>query len=167
MRAIQEALAPELINRIDEQLIFNRLSPSTLRDIVDIRLKEVAQRLAPQRIRIDVSNEAKDWLAEHGYEPRYGARPLNRLITKTLLNPLARAIIKGTIRSGDLVPVEKANEGVVILEQHEELSAKDTLNAADVDPSSSPETDHDQRSSSSTQAKSSDDDWKVVDAGGR
>lgn len=157
IRAIQEALAPELINRIDEQLIFNRLSPSTLRDIVDIRLKEVAQRLAPQRIRIDVTDEAKVWLAEHGYEPKYGARPLNRLITRKLLNPLARAIIKGTVRSGDVVPIEKVDDAIVIREQHEELSAQDALNAADVDLSSS----------TTTSEQKENDEWKVVDAGGR
>lgn len=129
LSAIQAALPPELINRIDEQLIFNRLSPAALRDIVDIRLKEAAQRLAPQRIRLNVSNDAKDWLAKHGFDPRYGARPLNRLMTKSLLNPLARALIQGTIREGDVVPItvneDNSERSLHIGEQHEPIKSSE------------------------------------------
>ncbi|PWN32850.1 uncharacterized protein FA14DRAFT_125905 [Meira miltonrushii] len=128
LQAIQAALPPELINRIDDQLIFNRLSASAIRDIVDIRLAEAGKRLTPQRITLDVSEEAKDWLARNGFDPRYGARPLNRLITKSLLNPLARSIIGGTVRSGDKVPVILAEngEGLQIVEQHDELKSSNT-----------------------------------------
>lgn len=153
IEAIQAALPPELINRIDEQLIFNRLSPTALRDIVDIRLREAGGRLAAQRISLDVSNEAKDWLAEHGYDARYGARPLNRLITKSLLNPLARSIIRGTVRSGDKVPVELAKDGngLQIVEQHSELSRQDN-----------------RRNSVREEDREADEasNWTVVDPGG-
>jgi ATP-dependent Clp protease ATP-binding subunit ClpB len=130
LQAIQASLPPELINRIDEQLIFNRLSASAIRDIVDIRLAEAGKRLTSQRITLDVKEEAKDWLARNGFDPRYGARPLNRLITKSLLNPLARRIIGGTVRSGDKVPVILAEngEGLQIVEQHEELKSSPTSN---------------------------------------
>lgn len=128
LQAIQAALPPELINRIDEQLIFNRLSASAIRDIVDIRLAEAGKRLAPQRITLDVKEEAKNWLAKNGFDPRYGARPLNRLITRSLLNPLARSIIGGTVRSGDKVPVILAENGVglKIVEQHDDLKTSST-----------------------------------------
>lgn len=132
LQAIQAALPPELINRIDDQLIFNRLSASAIRDIVDIRLAEAGKRLLPQRITLDVQEEAKDWLARNGFDPRYGARPLNRLITKSLLNPLARSIIGGTVRSGDKVPVILAEdgEGLQIVEQHEDLKSSSTNGSA-------------------------------------
>ena len=135
-RAIQAHLAPELINRIDDILFFNRLSPASLGGIVDIRLKEAGTRLASQRMSLDVSPDARSWLATNGYEPQYGARPLNRLITKTLLNPLAKAIIRGTIRAGDVVKVvaNDARDGIRIVELHPESSTAltdDALPAAE------------------------------------
>jgi len=155
-RAIQAQLAPELLNRIDDQLFFNRLSPSSLRGVVDIRLKEASVRLASQRIALDVSEEAKDWLAKNGYEPQYGARPLNRLITKSLLNPLARVIIKGTVKSGDVVKaiLDEERDEISIVELHDEASS--------FSPSSN--------GNDTTKVDSKDeqrDDWTVVDAGGK
>jgi ATP-dependent Clp protease ATP-binding subunit ClpB len=149
-RAIQAHLAPELINRIDDQLFFNRLSPLSLRGIVDIRLKEAGTRLVSQRISLDVSMEAKDWLAKNGYEPQYGARPLNRLITKTVLNPLARAIIKGTLRAGDIAQVvlnQDKNE-LRIVELHSEASSP-TI-----------------KSYTTSSTDDQDQDWEVVSPGG-
>lgn len=86
MQVIQASMAPELLNRLDEQLIFNRLSKESLRRIVDIRLKEVEARLAGRRITLDVDDDAKAWLAKQGYQPAYGARPLNRVIQRHLLS---------------------------------------------------------------------------------
>ncbi|KAG2194559.1 hypothetical protein INT47_006518 [Mucor saturninus] len=105
LEAVRHTFAPEFVNRIDEMVIFNRLSKAALRDIVDVRIKEVEERTADRRISIDVDMEARDWLGEHGYEPAYGARPLNRLIQKKLLNPLARLLIDGGIRTGETAKV--------------------------------------------------------------
>ena len=103
---MQRAFPPELLNRLDEQIIFNNLAPETLENIVSIRLKEVDQRLHDKRIVLRVSDEARRWLAKKGYEPAYGARPLNRLIQKRLLNPLASNIIQGKAKEGDTVEVD-------------------------------------------------------------
>ncbi|KAG1240118.1 hypothetical protein G6F68_017974 [Rhizopus microsporus] len=105
-------------------VIFNRLSKEALRDIVDVRIKEVEERTRDRRINIEVSKEARDWLGERGYDPAYGARPLNRLIQKKLLNPLARLLIDGGIRTGETakVTVEKLPVGetdLVIHRNHE------------------------------------------------
>ncbi|OBZ84115.1 Heat shock protein 78, mitochondrial [Choanephora cucurbitarum] len=105
MEAVKHSFAPEFINRIDEMVIFNRLSKKALRDIVDVRIKEVEERTADRRIKMDISLEARDWLGERGYDPAYGARPLNRLIQKKLLNPLARLLIDGGIRTGETAKV--------------------------------------------------------------
>lgn len=102
---VQHVFAPELLNRLDEQIIFNRLAPETMNGIVDIRLAEVQQRLHDKRIRLEVDEASKQWLAKKGYDPAYGARPLNRLIQKQLLNPLASALIQGQVRDGDTVHV--------------------------------------------------------------
>lgn len=102
---VQRAFPPELLNRLDELIIFNNLAPDTLNGIVAIRLREVADRLHDKRIKLSVDTEAEQWLAKHGYDPAYGARPLNRLVQKQLLNPLAAELIQGKINEGDTVEV--------------------------------------------------------------
>lgn len=86
-------------------MIFNRLSKSALREIVDVRLKEVQERIKDRRITLDVDVEARNWLSERGYDPAFGARPLNRVIQKSLLNPFARLLIDGGVRGGETAKV--------------------------------------------------------------
>jgi len=105
MDVVQASYPPEFLNRIDEFIVFKRLSREALRDIVDIRLKELQGRLDERRITLSVSDEVKAWLCEKGYQPRYGARPLNRLISKEVGNTLADRIIRGSIKSGDVAEV--------------------------------------------------------------
>jgi ATP-dependent Clp protease ATP-binding subunit ClpB len=105
MDVVQASYPPEFLNRVDEFIIFKRLSREALRDIVDIRLKELQARLDDRRITLSVSDEVKAWLCEKGYQPRYGARPLNRLISKEVGNLLADKIIRGSIKSGDVAEV--------------------------------------------------------------
>ncbi|KAK2731279.1 chaperone ATPase hsp78 [Myotisia sp. PD_48] len=100
MAIVQSSYPPEFLNRIDEFIIFKRLSKTALRDIVNIRIKELQSRLDDRRISLQVSDEIKDWLCEKGYDPRYGARPLNRLIAKEIGNHLADKIIRGKVTSG-------------------------------------------------------------------
>jgi ATP-dependent Clp protease ATP-binding subunit ClpB len=102
---------PEFLNRIDEFIIFNRLSKAALREIVDIRLRELQGRLDDRRITLEVSDNIKTWLCDRGYDTRFGARPLNRLIQKEIGNGLADQIIRGQVKGGDVVDVElKLNE---------------------------------------------------------
>ncbi|PIA18576.1 P-loop containing nucleoside triphosphate hydrolase protein [Coemansia reversa NRRL 1564] len=98
---VAQHFSPEFANRIDELIVFNRLSRTAIRKIVDVRLREVQEHLDDRRIKLDVSEDSKDWLAERGYDPLYGARPLNRVIHKRLLNPLARCLIDGSVRDGE------------------------------------------------------------------
>jgi len=117
MEVVQGSYAPEFLNRIDEFIIFKRLAKEALRDIADIRLKELQARLDDRRITLNVLPEAKDWLCEKGYEPRYGARPLNRLISKQIGNNLADKIIRGLVKSGDTatVTVKEGGEALEVL----------------------------------------------------
>ncbi|TPX14270.1 uncharacterized protein E0L32_000664 [Thyridium curvatum] len=105
MDVVAAAYPPEFLNRIDSFIIFKRLALSALRDIVDIRLRELQARLDDRRIALEVPGEVRDWLAERGYDPKFGARPLNRLITTEIGNGLADRIIRGQIKMGDVATV--------------------------------------------------------------
>ncbi|KAF8461879.1 P-loop containing nucleoside triphosphate hydrolase protein [Kalaharituber pfeilii] len=111
MEVVQHSYPPEFLNRIDEFIIFRRLSKEALREIVDIRLNEVQERLEDRRIKLDVPNDVREWLGEQGYDVRYGARPLQRLLSRAMLNPLAMRIIRGEIRSGETAKVRVAEGG--------------------------------------------------------
>lgn len=121
MNVVQHAYPPEFLNRIDEFIIFQRLSREAIRDIVDIRLQELQERLDDRRIKLDVDQEAREWLSTNGYDFRYGARPLNRLISKTLLNPLAVRLIRGEIRGNEVakIRVKEGGQGLEVLANRE------------------------------------------------
>ncbi|KAH8592474.1 P-loop containing nucleoside triphosphate hydrolase protein [Bisporella sp. PMI_857] len=114
MDVVTANYAPEFLNRIDEFIIFKRLSLEALRDIVDIRLKELQRRLDDRRITLEVDNTVRAWLAERGYDPKFGARPLNRLISKQIGNGLADKIIRGVVKTGDtaVVTINEASDGL-------------------------------------------------------
>ncbi|KAG0665778.1 chaperone ATPase hsp78 [Maudiozyma exigua] len=111
---------PEFINRIDDILVFNRLSKTVLRSIVDIRIKEIQERLNEKRLKLNLSLEAKDWLTDHGYDHFYGARPLNRLIHKEILNSMATYLLKGQLRNGETVNVVVDGKKLVVEPNHAE-----------------------------------------------
>jgi ATP-dependent Clp protease ATP-binding subunit ClpB len=111
MDVVSATYPPEFLNRLDEFIVFRRLSREALRDIVDIRLKELQQRLDDRRIVLECPDEAKQWLCDRGYDPKFGARPLNRLIAREIGNSLADRIIRGEIRSGDTAKVAINEEG--------------------------------------------------------
>lgn len=120
LEVVRHHFSPEFTNRIDELVIFNRLSQDNITGIVDVRLKEVEDRLADRHITLQVSEPAKKWLGEHGYEPIFGARPLNRLIQNRVLNPLARLIIDGGVRNGETANVIlDANNNIELTRNHE------------------------------------------------
>lgn len=102
---------PEFLNRIDEFIVFKRLSKDALRDIVDIRLKELQGRLVDRRITLSIPDPVRDWLADRGYDPAYGARPLNRLISREIGNSLADSIIRGQLKMGETAVVSIKEDG--------------------------------------------------------
>lgn len=111
MGLVSSLFPPEFINRIDEFIFFRRLSKSALRGIVDIRMNELQARVEDRRILLTVHDNVKDFLAEKAHDPRYGARPLNRLISKQIAAGLADSIMKSEIRSGDEAKVVIAQGG--------------------------------------------------------
>ncbi|KAG6251287.1 chaperone ATPase hsp78 [Claviceps purpurea] len=111
MDVVSHAYPPEFLNRIDAFILFKRLARSAIRDIVDLRLAELQRRLDDKRISLTVPDHVKDWLAERGYDPRFGARPLNRLITNEIGNGLADRIIRGQLKMGERAFVEMKDDG--------------------------------------------------------
>ncbi|HHC09358.1 MAG TPA: ATP-dependent chaperone ClpB [Actinobacteria bacterium] len=105
MGVVQSHFRPEFLNRIDDVIVFHRLSREDLRRIVEIQFERLRARLLERRIDVVLTPEAADWLAEHGYDPAYGARPLKRLLQRTVADPLALRVLAGDFREGDTVRV--------------------------------------------------------------
>jgi ATP-dependent Clp protease ATP-binding subunit ClpB len=109
MDALRAHFRPEFLNRVDEIIIFDRLSEDDLKKIVEIQLKRLSKRLEQQKIRLDLSDSAKQLLAREGYDPVYGARPLRRTIQKEILDPLSIDILEGKVREGHTVHIDAKN----------------------------------------------------------
>ncbi|MCW5850909.1 MAG: AAA family ATPase [Anaerolineae bacterium] len=101
---------PELLNRIDEIIVFHNLAQEHIRQIVDLQVKYLAQRMAEQHYTLALTDAARDWLSAEGYDPEYGARPLKRVIAREIEAPLSRQILSGAFKPGDTVVVDVAEE---------------------------------------------------------
>jgi ATP-dependent Clp protease ATP-binding subunit ClpB len=106
---MQSAFKPEFLNRLDEVIIFHRLSLEHIKGIVEIQLSLLRRRLAERDIKLDITDAAKGYLAQQGYHPAYGARPLKRLIQKEIQDHVALGILKGDFRDGDTVRIDESN----------------------------------------------------------
>jgi ATP-dependent Clp protease ATP-binding subunit ClpB len=106
MSVVRQAFKPEFLNRLDEVVLFDALGKDDLAHIVDLQLAAFDARLAPRRIRVTVTQAARQWLTDHGYDPLYGARPLRRLVQTAIGDPLARMLIGGEVTDGQTVAVD-------------------------------------------------------------
>ncbi|MGA9476794.1 MAG: ATP-dependent chaperone ClpB [Desulfobacterales bacterium] len=113
MDALRSHFKPEFLNRIDETIIFHNLSQEQLAEIVDIQVERLARRLAEKNIDLVLSQSAKAFVTEKGYDPVYGARPLKRVIQKLIENELSLEILNGNIREGDRVSAERKGDRIV------------------------------------------------------
>ena len=114
MAVVRASFRPEFLNRLDEIILFERLSREHMKGIVEIQLKRLEALLAERKIALDITDAVKRWLAEAGYDPVYGARPLKRTIQRSLQDPLARMILEGRIGDGDRVSVDAGESGLLI-----------------------------------------------------
>jgi ATP-dependent Clp protease ATP-binding subunit ClpB len=105
MEVVRRSFRPEFLNRLDEIILFNRLGRNEMKRIVDIQLRHLQQLLADRKIVLEINDKAKTWLANTGYDPVYGARPLKRVIQRELQNPLATSLLSGVIKDGETVRV--------------------------------------------------------------
>jgi ATP-dependent Clp protease ATP-binding subunit ClpC len=114
MGRLREAMRPEFLNRIDEIVLFRKLDKPQLREIVGLLLGATERRLAAREIAFDVTDAAIDWLAEHGYEPEYGARPLRRLIQREVDDRIAELFVAGELADGGAVTVDAATGALLV-----------------------------------------------------
>jgi len=112
MAAVRARFRPEFLNRIDDIILFHRLKRDQMAGIVDIQMKRIEKLLADRKIAIELDAKGRDWLANRGYDPAYGARPLKRVIQKYLQDPLAELILSGRVKDGDKVAVSATKFGL-------------------------------------------------------
>jgi len=114
MDMVRQHFRPEFLNRLDETVLFRRLQKSDMAAIVDIQLGRLRKLLSDRSIALELDAKALDWLAAEGYDPVYGARPLKRVIQRSLQNPLASRILEGSIAEGETVHVSAGPQGLLI-----------------------------------------------------
>lgn len=123
MLAVRTAFRPEFLNRLDEILIFNRLQKADMEKIVEIQLKQLAKRLEDRQLTLSWDAQAITYLANQGYDPVYGARPLKRVIQKSVQDPLALKILEGTIKTGEQLLLTQKDDALVITQNQVQQAA--------------------------------------------
>jgi ATP-dependent Clp protease ATP-binding subunit ClpB len=120
--ALRQHFRPEFLNRVDEVIFFHALTKAHMKDIIDIQLRGLVKRLEERKIKVELSDAAKDFLVREGYDPAYGARPLKRTIQRLVLDPLALRVLEGEFREGDSVRVDVAG-GTLVFTKSEVIVA--------------------------------------------
>jgi len=130
LERVKEEFPPELLNRLDSMLVFNRLTHKSILRVVDLRLEDVAARLVQRRIKLDVDDAARRWLAQKGFSDLYGARAIARVVRTEVLFPLAKKLLVGTIRDGDTVEIRVGADGAGLhIRENHTADERDDLHA--------------------------------------
>jgi len=114
MEAVRAHFRPEFLNRLDDQIIFHRLSRDDMDGIVSIQLRRLQRRLDARKITLDLDESARNWLADEGYDPVFGARPLKRVIQRNLQDPLAEMLLSGEVKDGETIKVTTGPDGLLV-----------------------------------------------------
>jgi len=130
MNVVRQHFRPEFLNRLDEIILFHRLSRGNMDKIVDIQIGRLQKLLADRKIEIALDGKAREWLAQAGYDPVYGARPLKRVIQRRLQDPLAQMILEGKVGDGASVKVSASKTGLTINGQEFAASNDELVDAA-------------------------------------
>ncbi|MXX50632.1 MAG: AAA domain-containing protein [Chloroflexi bacterium] len=131
-RAMRDTFRPEFLNRIDEVIIFEPLTLEDVEQMVDLQLRELAERMDESSLAIHLTESARNWLARQGYDPQFGARPLRRAIQRHIENPLSIHLLKGDFHAGDLVVID-ASEGGLTFTRHADQSSDFSAPASGTD----------------------------------
>ncbi|MGO9875841.1 MAG: ATP-dependent chaperone ClpB [Acidimicrobiia bacterium] len=116
MAAVRNHFKPEFLNRVDEIVVFHRLSEADIERIVDIQVSQLADRLAARGLQLDLTAEARQWIATTGYDPDFGARPLKRVLQREVADPIALDLLKGDYRDGDTIIVDAKPDGGLVFD---------------------------------------------------
>ncbi|MBR1455259.1 MAG: ATP-dependent Clp protease ATP-binding subunit, partial [Lachnospiraceae bacterium] len=112
---LKEHFKPEFLNRLDEIIMFKPLSKEVVGTIVDLIMKELNKRLSDKQIIVSLTDKAKQYVIENGYDESFGARPLKRFITNSVENIVAKAIVENTVKEGDTVTIDVENDDLIIV----------------------------------------------------
>ena len=137
--ALKKTFSPEFLNRLDDVIVFNSLDKKDIHKIIDISLSKLFSRVQALGYHVELTEEAKDFVAEKGYDPKYGARPLNRAIQKYIEDPIAEEILKAEIAQGDVITAD-FTEGAEELTFAVSKSGESPNLASDERPAEAPET---------------------------
>jgi ATP-dependent Clp protease ATP-binding subunit ClpC len=124
MAEVKRAFNPEFINRIDEIVVFHNLDKAHLAQIFDLMVKEISDRLVDQKITISVKKKTREYLIDKGFDEKFGARPLRRLLQKEVEDPLSMEILKGRFTAGDTIDVELRGEKITFRKQESRKALK-------------------------------------------
>jgi ATP-dependent Clp protease ATP-binding subunit ClpB len=116
LAAVREHFKPEFLNRVDEIVVFHRLSEADIERIVDIQVEQLADRLAARGLQLELSEDARKWIAKTGYDPDFGARPLKRVLQREVADPIALELLKGSYQTGDTIVVDAKPDGGLVFE---------------------------------------------------
>jgi ATP-dependent Clp protease ATP-binding subunit ClpA len=122
MDALRAHFKPEFLNRIDEIIFFHALTRAHMKHIIDIQIGDLMKRLEERKIRVQLTDTARDYLVREGYDPSYGARPLKRTIQRRVLDPLALRVLEGEFHEGDAVMVDAAGD-TLTFRKHQAVGA--------------------------------------------
>jgi ATP-dependent Clp protease ATP-binding subunit ClpC len=134
---LKRTFRPEFLNRVDGVVVFHSLTRAQIKEIVDIKVAEVSSRLEEQSVKLTMTPAAQDFLAEEGYKPEYGARPLRQVIQNRIEDPLCDGLLSGQFRAGDIVRIDLSGEEIVLLAEQRPLE-ESPLPMAEVEPDLSP-----------------------------
>jgi len=123
MDALKKSFRPEFLNRIDEIVIFHRLSKEAVKAIVDLQMKDIGARLAEMGISIQLTEAGRDWLAEKGYDPVFGARPLRRTLQRMVESPLSRRLLRGEFSAGDTIVIDVEDDELIFRKEEVKIAA--------------------------------------------
>ena len=121
MNELKRTFNPEFLNRIDEVVMFHPLDIDHMKEIIDIMLRQLNQQMEEQGLTLEIDDNAKVWLAQQGYDPAYGARPLRRAIRRLIEDPLSEEVLRGEFSSGDVVQIKLAGEELVFVAKEEDV----------------------------------------------
>ncbi len=116
MRAVHAHFKPEFLNRVDEIVVFHRLTEADIERIVDIQVAQFAERLAGKGLGLDLTEAARQWIAKTGYDPDFGARPLKRVLQREVADPIALDLLKGDFREGETIVVDAKPDGGLVFD---------------------------------------------------
>ncbi len=122
--ALRQHFRPEFLNRVDEIIFFHALGKEHMKKIIDIQLRGLVKRLEDRKIRVELTEAAKEFVVQEGYDPAYGARPLKRTIQRRILDPLALRVLEGEFREGDHVIVDVGPDGLAFQAARDHAPAK-------------------------------------------